>query len=125
MRAKFLNEKVILWGDGNQRREVIHVNDFAKNLIELNNSTENDIINIGSSSDFSIKDFAKIICEVVDYDSNKIFYDKSKYVGVFKKKLNIEKINKKIKNYEKNLLDIKVGIKEVVEWYKSTEAFKW
>ncbi len=124
MRAKFLNEKVILWGDGNQRREVIHVNDFAKNLIELNNSTENDIINVGSSSDFSIKDFANIICEVVDYDSNKILYDKSKYVGVFKKKLNIEKINKKIKNYEKNLIDIKDGIKEVVEWYKSTEAFK-
>jgi GDP-L-fucose synthase len=124
MRAKYSNKKVILWGDGNQRREIINVKDFSSHLIELNEIIENDLINIGSVSDFSIKEYAEIICETVDYDPSKIMYDKNKYVGVFEKKLNIEKINKNIKNYDKKLTNINIGIKEVVEWYKTTKAYK-
>ena len=55
------NQQVNLWGDGNQRREIIHVSDFVKYLILLNESIDNEIINIGASKDYSIKEFSKII----------------------------------------------------------------
>ncbi len=124
LRAKILNEEVILWGDGNQRREIIHVNDFSKLLIDINEKFENEIVNAGALSDYSIREFAEKICEIVDYDANIIKYDKTKYVGVFKKKLNISKIKKKIQNYDEKLTNIDDGLKQVVEWYKLTKAYK-
>ncbi len=124
LRAKLLNEEVVLWGDGNQRREIIHVNDFSKLLIDLNGKFENEIVNVGAISDFSIREFANKICKIIDYDANKIIYDKKKYVGVFEKKLNISKIKEKIQNYEDKLTDIDDGLKQVIEWYKLSKAFK-
>ena len=35
--------------------------------------------------------------EIVDYDPANIKYDKNKYVGVFEKKLNISKLNKRFR----------------------------
>ena len=85
---------------------------------------KNEIINIGSKSDFTIRQFANMISEILDYDSNKIFYDKKKYVGSKSKKLNINKIKGLIKNYEKKLIDEKVGILEVVNWFLKKEKRK-
>ena len=48
--AKKNNQQVNLWGDGNQRREIIHVNDFSKLLIDINEKFENEILKtVGSS----------------------------------------------------------------------------
>ena len=118
--AKKNNQEVKLWGDGNQRREIIHVSDFVKYLILLNKSMDNEIINIGASKDYSIKEFAKIICKIVDYDHNKIKYDTSKYTGAKKKKLNINKIKKIVSNYDKNLISLEEGLESTINWYKKT-----
>lgn len=114
--------QVRLWGNGQQKREIIHVNDFIENMYRLRN-VKNEIINIGSKKDYSIKNFAKIICDYVGYDFNKIIFDKKKYVGSKKKKLDINKIQKYIKNYKKNLIDEKEGIPEVIKWFIKNQKF--
>ncbi len=114
--------QVRLWGNGQQKREIIHVNDFIENMYRLRN-VKNEIINIGSKKDYSIKNFAKIICDYVGYDFNKIIFDKKKYVGSKKKKLDITKIQKYIKNYKKNLIDEKEGIPEVIKWFIKNQKF--
>lgn len=124
MRGKFLNKEVILWGNGNQRRELIHVEDFCKILLNLNSEIDNDLINIGNKLDLSIKEYAKKICEIVDYDFKKIEFDNTKFVGVFEKKLNISKVRKLIKNYDQKLTNIDTGINEIVEWYKLDNKYK-
>ena len=43
IRAKEYQEPVTLWGDGHQRREIVHVNDFVKHMWELSLTKENDI----------------------------------------------------------------------------------
>ena len=114
--------QVRLWGNGQQKREIIHVNDFIENMYRLRN-VKNEIINIGSKKDYSIKNFAKIICDYVGYDFNKIIFDKKKYVGSKKKKLDITKFQKYIKNYKKNLIDEKEGIPEVIKWFIKNQKF--
>lgn len=121
--AKFQNKKVELWGSGDQRREIINVKSFSKLLLIANESLNNDIVNLGDVKDYSIKEFAKMICEIVDFDDSKIVYNKTKYVGVLKKKLNIEKAKSLIINYEDHLTDIKTGLKEVINWYIDNKRY--
>lgn len=121
--GKKYNKKVTLWGNGFQKREIIHVKDFIRSMMLLL-KRKNEIINIGSKKEFSIREFAKMISEALDYNDKKIFYDKKKYVGSRNKKLNISKIKGLIKNYEKKITDEKVGILEVVNWFLKKEKQK-
>ena len=114
--------KVKLWGNGEQKREIIHVNDFIECMYYLRN-VKNQVINIGSKKEYSIKNFAKIICDYVGYDFGKIVFDKNKYVGSKGKKLNITKIQKYIRDYKKNLTEEKEGIAEVIEWFIRNKKF--
>lgn len=114
--GKFHKKKVILWGDGKQRRELIHVEDFIKIMWNINNKFSNEIFNIGGGKEYSIKFFAKKISKILEFDESKIVYDTSKYVGAKSKNLDISKLKQfKIKT---NQITLENGIKEVIDWYK-------
>ncbi len=114
--GKFHKKKVILWGNGNQRRELIHVKDFIKIMWNINNKYSNEIFNIGGGKEYSIKFFAKKISKILKFDESKIIYDTSKYVGAKSKNLDISKLKEfKIKT---NQITLENGIKEVIDWYK-------
>ena len=114
--GKFHKKKVILWGDGKQRRELIHVEDFIKIMWNINNKYSNEIFNIGGGKEYSIKFFAKKISKILEFDESKIVYDTSKYVGAKSKNLDISKLKQfKIKT---NQITLENGIKEVIDWYK-------
>ncbi len=123
LRGKYYNEKVILWGSGNQTREIIHVNDFVENMVTISNKYNNLVLNIGGSNQYSIKYFAKIICKYVNFDFKKIIFDRSKYVGAKSKKLSIKEILKIKPNYKKNLTNIKEGLFEMVKWHENSKNF--
>jgi len=123
LRGKFLNKKVTLWGDGNQKREIIHVNDFIENMFLINSISENNLYNIGSGNSYSIKYFSKIICMIVNYDFKKINFDKKKYVGAKFKELSIRKVLKINKNYKKNLSNLYNGLKEVIDWHVEKKIY--
>ncbi len=116
--GKYNNKKVELWGNGLQKREIIHVKDFINKTIQVNEKVDNELINIGYGKNYTIKHFAKIICKIIRYDPNKIIYNKSKYVGAKNKKININKISKLIPGYKKNLIPLKIGLKETIKWYE-------
>ena len=101
---------VILWGDGHQKRELIYVKD-AIDIILKTTDSENNIINLGTGVEYSIRDYAKKICNFIGYDKNKIIYDKTKYVGVKSKKIHTENLytilpDFKISNIENNLQNV-------------------
>jgi len=118
--GKYRGKNVILWGNGYQKREIIHVNDFVDIMLKTKGKLKNEVINIGSGKDYSIREFAKIICNIVDYDFKKIKFDTSKYIGAKSKILCVKKITKIIKNYPKHLVNIKLGIKETIDWFIRT-----
>lgn len=123
IRAKKFNKKVILWGNGFQKREIVHVDDFIQNIFRLNKKVKNNIINIGAGESHSIRYFAKIICKYLDYDFKKIFFDEKKYVGSLKKKLSIKKVSIIDTNYKSKLKPIVSGIEEVVDWHLNNNEF--
>jgi GDP-L-fucose synthase len=115
IRGKKFNEPVVLWGDGHQKRELVYVNDFVSILSELSRKCENDNINIGAGEEYSIRQFAKMICEKVGYDFNKIKFDTTKYVGARSKCLNVEKMRTLTKY---RMTPLKEGLDRTIEWFE-------
>jgi GDP-L-fucose synthase len=120
IRGTEFGDDVVLWGDGNQKREIVFVEDFVRILWSLHETRENDIYNIGAGEEFSIRTFAEQICEIVGYDPGKIQYDTSRYVGASSKCLNVEKA-KGVVSYELTPLD--VGLRETIKWLYDVKAY--
>lgn len=107
-------KEVVIWGTGKPHREFIYSNDLANACIFLiNNYTSNEIINIGSGKDLSIKELAEIICSVVGFKGS-IKYDSSKPDGTQRKLLDSTKLKKL--GWEAKT-DLVSGIKKTYEWY--------
>lgn len=89
--GKYENKTVELWGSGNQKRELVYIDDVI-NIISSLLHLENQTVNLGCGNDHSIKDFAKIVCDLTDYNHDKIIYNENKFVGVKRKILDINKL---------------------------------
>jgi GDP-L-fucose synthase len=118
LEGKYYNRKVILWGNGYQKRELVYVDDFVRALIYLSKSTNNEIINIGAGEDFTIREFANNISNIICYDFNEIEYDVHKYVGATSKKLSIDKLLSIYPDYYHNSISLNEGLENLVEWLK-------
>ena len=82
---------VKLWGTGKPLREVLHVDEVA-NACEffLRKKTKKSLINIGSSTEMSIKNYANLIKKKIDPEISIEFNNDKKLGGVMRKKLNLD-----------------------------------
>lgn len=119
--AKYKGNKFIVWGDGEQRRELIHVNDAVDAMISLLPHS-NEIFNLGSGQDNTINEFAEMVCKAYDYDFKLVEHDLSKYVGVKSKKVSTEKIDKFLSPDKLVKTDLLDGIANAVEYFR--EVYK-
>lgn len=117
IRGKRYNEKVVLWGDGEQKRELIFIEDFIKNIDSLSAVVSNDLVNIGSGDDYSIKQYAEMISTIVGYNPDQIVYDLNKYVGVRNKRLEINKMKSLIGQKLQNTT-IEDGLRKTIAWFE-------
>jgi len=84
-----------LWGTGTPRREFIYSDDLAdaiRFLIDTNYSPDSLPLNIGSGVDYSIKQLAEIICDVVGFTGN-IIWNTEYPDGVERKLLDSGRVN--------------------------------
>jgi GDP-L-fucose synthase len=80
-----------LWGTGNPMREFLHVDDFADAcLYFMKTYNDEDIINIGTGQDITIRDLAYMIKEITGY-SGEIRFDTEKPDGTLRKVLDTSK----------------------------------
>jgi GDP-L-fucose synthase len=96
LNAKKTGEPAALWGDGNQRREITAVSDFANAMLALVECDRawGELINLGAGQDHSIREFADAICEASSTPKHLVSYDATRYTGAKAKCLVIEKIRK-------------------------------
>ena len=83
--------KLVLWGNGKAKREIIYVDDIANACVYfMNKKTKEFLINIGTGKDYSIKHYAELIMKNVfpNFFFN-IKYDKSKPNGTPRKVLDV------------------------------------
>lgn len=121
IRGKEYGEKVELWGDGYQRREIVFIDDFIEILLKLTTRADNDIINIGAGEDHNIREFASMICKIVDFDFSSIAFDTTKYVGAKSKFLNIKKLNTILTDQQ--MSSPEKGLKETIEWFYKDKVY--
>jgi GDP-L-fucose synthase len=106
---------VILWGDGNQRRELIDVESFVSTMCELALTRDRDLFNIGGGTEYPIRFFAESLADIVGIDKSAITYDTSKYVGATSKFLIVDKLRYILPHFKPKPLE--VGLRQIVEWY--------
>jgi GDP-L-fucose synthase len=112
------SKSVELWGDGTPTREFLLASDLADALIFLSDKYDSDeIINIGTGIETSIKDLADIIAIETDY-SGQINWDLSKPNGTMRKVLDISRIQDLGWRPARTLNQ---GVKETIEWYESNK----
>ena len=108
-----------LWGDGSPKREFLHVDDLAEALYTcMENYDSEEIINIGTGEDVTIKELAETIVKVTGYQ-NYYQWDASKPNGTPRKVLNVDKI--KALGWEPKI-SLREGIESTYEWYKENVA---
>ena len=83
--------KLVLWGNGKAKREVIYVDDIAEACIFfMKKKIEENIINIGTGIDYTIKEYANLLLNLLIPEKKiKIIYDLNKPNGTPKKVLDI------------------------------------
>lgn len=112
--GKFNNTPVELWGDGYQSRELIYVTDAIKIMLSTLH-LENSVLNLGRGKEYTIREYANTICNLLDYDTSSINYNTEKYVGVKSKQLSTEKLNQLLPNFV--FTDLSVGLMDTVNYY--------
>ncbi len=100
-------EYIECWGSGNPRREFMHVDDLADaSIFALENWDPNkhnapldefgeplNWLNVGTGIDLSLKELAEMIANITSF-KGKIFWNKDKPDGTFRKLLNVSKLEK-------------------------------
>ena len=117
---------VEIWGSGKPKREVMHVNDIAsaiyfilekkisKNKLLMNYLKKTSVINVGSSKEHSIKQFANII-NVVTKSNFKLKFNKKYPDGTMRKILDNTFIKKL--GWKPNI-NLNEGLFQTINWYK-------
>ena len=107
-------DEVEIWGSGAPLREFMHVDDLSSAiefLIETNSSHE--LLNIGSNESISIKELAKLIKKVVNYEGE-LSFNSSYPDGNPKKLLDSSKLNSL--GWQSSI-SLEEGIKDTYNWY--------
>ncbi len=80
------NENIVIWGDGSPLREYSYSKDLARIYMwALEHYNNAQVLNIGSTEENSVRDIAFMIADIMGIDHGRIYFDKSKPLGIFKK----------------------------------------
>ena len=111
--------EIVIWGTGTPRREFLHVDDAARAVVHLMKTYSGfEHVNVGAGEDISIRDLAKLICDVVGFEGS-IVTDPSKPDGTPRKLLDVSKL--KAMGWGPRY-DLRAGLVDAYEWFKANEA---
>jgi GDP-L-fucose synthase len=113
--------EVKLWGDGTPLREFMHVDDLSEAIFHLvKTETKESLFNVGSSSELSIFDLAKLIATIVGFEG-KIVFDPEKPNGTPRKLLDSSLLQE---TGWKATISLEEGIESVYDWYLNNNQEK-
>ena len=104
LKAKQKNKnRIVVWGNGNAKREFLHTYDLADACIKIMSLSkknflnivekDNQFINIGYGKEISIKELTKLICKITNFHGT-IVYDKTKPNGTYRKLIDSSRMSK-------------------------------
>ena len=109
------NEKITLYGEGKQTRSFCYVDDLINGMILLMESDFQSPINIGNPNEFSIKELAEIVKELINPNLEFEFKEMPKD-DPKQRKPSIE-LARRILNWEPKI-ELREGLIKTIEWFK-------
>ena len=109
------NEKITLYGDGSQTRSFCYVDDLIKGMILLMESNYKDPVNIGNPNEFSIKELAELVKNLIN-PNLKFEYKELPSDDPKQRKPSIE-LAKNVLNWEPKT-ELKDGLLKTIDWFK-------
>ncbi len=112
-------DKVVIWGTGEPRREFLHVDDVADATVYATEHYEGEEhLNVGVGHDISIRELAELIADIVGYDGG-FTYDTSMPDGTPRKLLDVTRLRQLGWQPSISLRD---GIRQTYDWYRERET---
>ncbi|SOC06880.1 GDP-L-fucose synthase [Rhodobacter maris] len=123
-------EEVVIWGSGTPMREFLHVDDMAeaslfvldldKAIYEANTQPMLSHINVGSGTDISIMDLAKLVARVTGY-KGRITNDPTKPDGTMKKLMDVSRLAQMGWTAR---IGLEEGVAETYRWFCDTTKIR-
>ncbi|MCE7053715.1 GDP-L-fucose synthase [Algoriphagus sp. AGSA1] len=113
---------VTLWGSGTPMREFLFVEDLADAVVyALENQFQDNLYNVGTGVDLTIKELAELIQQTVSH-TGEIIWDAGKPDGTPRKLMDVSKMTDA---GWKAKVGLEEGIKRTYEWFlENQETFK-
>lgn len=110
------NETLQIWGDGNDKKDYIYVEDFVDILFKLlDKGVSNQVINIGSGTLLSVNDIVEAVCALVP--TFKAEYSEAKQFDASHFELDTSKLRSLIGEYPFTPFD--EGLQKTYYWTKT------
>lgn len=111
-------DKVTLWGDGNQIRGLLYIDDAIDTIVN-NIDTNHNRVNLMSTIHRPISYYASVICKHVGYPMSDIHYNKEAFVGATSKYLPGNKWVPTTYN-----VPFETGIGQTIDYYKAHRGYQ-
>lgn len=109
-------DEVVVWGTGSASREFVYVDDAAQAIVMASEKLDQlSPVNIGSSSEITIKELAELIKDLTGY-KGKLTWDTSKPDGQPRRKLDTSRAQKLFGF--KSTTPFRQGLQQAIDWYQ-------
>ena len=107
--------EIEVWGDGTPTREFLYVDDAVEGiLLAAEHYNSSDPVNLGSGTEISIADLARVIAEHAGF-RGRIVFDTSKPNGQPRRRLDVSRAQERFGFHATMSFD--EGLRRTVEWY--------
>lgn len=121
-------EEVVIWGTGQPRREFLHVDDMAEaslfvldlapEVYAANTSPMLSHINVGTGTDVSIAEAARLVAEVTGF-TGRLSFDSTKPDGAPRKLMNVDRL---AAMGWRARIGLRAGLADAYRWYLDNAA---
>jgi UDP-glucuronate decarboxylase len=113
------NKNITIYGDGSQTRSFQYIDDLIEGMIKMMNSSKKFVgpVNLGNPKEFTIKELAEKILEMIPESKSKIIYKPLPQDDPKQRKPEISLAKKELSWSPK--IKLEKGLKDTIEYFKN------